>query len=294
MRLADGGLFVWSPIALTADLKAAVDALGPVRFLVSPNLLHHLFLGEWKAAYPQARLYASPGLRKRRKDLAFDGDLGDAPDPAWAADIDQVAVRGSPWITEVVFFHRASGTAIFTDLIENFPPDWFRGWKSFVARLDGIVQPHPGRAARTALELPVSPGRGTQLPRTHPRLANRTRDHCPRRCGDGRRRRLRAQGVRLAAIGPCQVRASGAVGASVLAREGQVSCPSCPVIPAFCHAAERWFPAGLARFPYIVLIQCLRLSSTRRISHRSSVTTLTRMRPCLNCFLPTEQWSLGR
>ena len=144
MRLADGGLFVWSPIALTPDLKAAVDGLGPVRFLVSPNLLHHLFLGEWKAAYPEARLYASPGLRKRRKDLAFDADLGDAPDPAWAADIDQVAVKGSPWITEVVFFHRASGTAIFTDLIENFPPDWFKGWKKLVARLDGIVQPHPG------------------------------------------------------------------------------------------------------------------------------------------------------
>ena len=62
MRLADGGLFVWSPIALKPELKAAVDGLGPVRFLVSPNLLHHLFLGEWKTAYPHARLYASPGL----------------------------------------------------------------------------------------------------------------------------------------------------------------------------------------------------------------------------------------
>jgi hypothetical protein len=144
MRLADGGLFVWSPIALTPELKAAVDALGPVRVLVSPNLLHHLFLGEWKAVYPAARLVASPGLRKKRKDLAFDADLADAPDPAWAADIDQVMVRGSPWLTEVVFFHRLSGTAIFTDLIENFSPDWFRGWKKHLARLDGIVQPHPG------------------------------------------------------------------------------------------------------------------------------------------------------
>ena len=144
IRLADGGLFVWSPIALTPELKTAVDGLGSVRFLVSPNLLHHLFLGDWQAAYPEARLYASPGLRRKRKDLAFDGDLGDAPEPEWAADIDQVLVKGSPWLTEVVFFHRASGTAIFTDLIENFRPDWFKGWKGLVARLDGIVQPHPG------------------------------------------------------------------------------------------------------------------------------------------------------
>ena len=142
--MADGGLFVWSPIALSPKLEATIDDLGPVHCLVSPNLLHHLFLGEWKEAYPQARLYASPGLRKKRRDLAFDGDLGDAPDPAWAADIDQVAMRGSPFLTEVVFFHRASRTAIFTDLIENFPPGWFKGWKKVVARLDGIVQPHPG------------------------------------------------------------------------------------------------------------------------------------------------------
>lgn len=49
-----------------------------VRFLVSPNRLHHLFLAEWKSAYPQARLYASPGLRKERRDLAIDGELGPA------------------------------------------------------------------------------------------------------------------------------------------------------------------------------------------------------------------------
>lgn len=143
ITLSDGGLFVWSPIALTPALKREVDALGPVRFLISPNRLHHLYLKEWKSAYPQAKLYASPGLRKKRKDLAFDAELGDAPEPEWAADIDQVAIRGS-FITEMVFFHRASRTAIFTDLLQNFSPDWFKGWRGWIARLDGIVAPDPG------------------------------------------------------------------------------------------------------------------------------------------------------
>ena len=158
------GLFIWSPIALTAALKREVDDMGPVRWLISPNLLHHLFLAQWKSAYPQARLYAPPGLRKRRKDVAFDADLADSPEPEWAAYIDQVLVRGSFAMTEVVFFHRASRTAIFADLIENFPRDWFKGWRGVAARLDGIVAPHPGaprewrlsftdrRAARAALE----------------------------------------------------------------------------------------------------------------------------------------------
>ena len=75
MRLGEGGLFVWSPIALAAELKAEVEAIGEPKFLVSPNKLHHLFLAEWKAAYPQAKLFASPGLRRRRRDLTFDADL---------------------------------------------------------------------------------------------------------------------------------------------------------------------------------------------------------------------------
>jgi hypothetical protein len=164
VRLSHGGLFVWSPVALSVPLKREVDALGPVRHLVSPNALHHLFLGEWQSAYPEARLYAPPGLRKKRKDLAFDAELGDSPEPEWATDIDQVLMLGSVAMTEVVFFHRASATAMFADLIENFPHDWFKGWRGFVARLDGIVAPSPGaprewrasfvnrRAARAALD----------------------------------------------------------------------------------------------------------------------------------------------
>ena len=164
IRLSTGGLFVWSPVALTAELKAEVEALGEPRFLVSPNMLHHLFLGEWKQTYSQAKLIASPGLGRRRKDVAFDAELGDTPDPGWAADIDQVLVNGSVVMTEAVFFHRASRTAIFADLIENLPRDFTTGWRGVVARLDGIVEPNPGaprewrasfldrKAARSALQ----------------------------------------------------------------------------------------------------------------------------------------------
>ena len=143
IRLADGGLFVWSPSALTPELKREVDALGPVRHLVSPNRLHHLYLGEWKTAYPQSHLHASPGLRGKRRDLSFDGDLGERPEPAWDGEIDQVPIPGS-FLTEVVFFHRCSATVLFADLLQNFPRDWFRGWRGVLARLDGIVATHPG------------------------------------------------------------------------------------------------------------------------------------------------------
>ena len=128
IRLSSGSLFVWSPIALSSSLRASIDVLGRVRYLVSPNALHHLFLAEWQSAYPEARLYASPRLRGKRKDLAFDATLADAPEPEWAADIDQVVLRGSFYLTEVVFFHRHSHT---------------KGWRGVLARLGGIVAPNP-------------------------------------------------------------------------------------------------------------------------------------------------------
>ncbi|MBV8458161.1 MAG: DUF4336 domain-containing protein [Acetobacteraceae bacterium] len=164
IRLSDGSLFVWSPVALSDSLRDSVHMLGPVSHLVSPNALHHQFLGEWKSAYPAARLYAPPRLRRKRKDLTFDAELGDAPQPEWAADVEQVVLRGSFYLTEVVFFHRMSGTILFADLIQNFPCDWFTGWRGVVCRLGGIVAPNPGtpsdwrasfldrRAARVALD----------------------------------------------------------------------------------------------------------------------------------------------
>jgi hypothetical protein len=152
IRLSGGALFIWSPIPLSQGLRAAVDALGAVRYVIAPNSLHHLFLGEWRRAYPGARLYAPPGLRKRRKDIDFDGDLDDAPAPEWSEDIDQVLVRGNLITTEVVFFHRKSRTVIFTDLIQHFGPTSFTGWRAVVARLDLMAAPEPEtpRKFRTA------------------------------------------------------------------------------------------------------------------------------------------------
>jgi hypothetical protein len=144
IRLRSGSLFVWSPIAPTPELKVEVEAVGTVAHLVSPNKIHHLFLKAWKDAYPQARIHALDELKKRKLALPIEALLDDAPNPEWAADIDQVVVRGSFALSEVVFFHRKSRTAIFADLIQNFSPDWFKGWKGFVARLGGIVSPHPG------------------------------------------------------------------------------------------------------------------------------------------------------
>lgn len=110
-----------------------------VRHIVSPNKIHHIFVAEWRDRWPEARMYAPPGLAQRRPDLQFDAGLGDEPDPAWAADIDQVIIRGSFAMEEAVFFHRESRTAIVCDLIQRHPEAAMSGWKGMLMRLDGLA-----------------------------------------------------------------------------------------------------------------------------------------------------------
>lgn len=138
-RLSDGSVWVWSPVALTEELADEVQAIGPVRHIVSPNKIHHLFLHEWAHRWPDARLYAPPGLARKKPELRFYAELGDVPCPAWAADIDQVVFRGSFAMEEVAFFHRDSRTAIFGDLIQRHCGAKMSRWRTFLMRLDGLV-----------------------------------------------------------------------------------------------------------------------------------------------------------
>ncbi|MEO8883667.1 MAG: DUF4336 domain-containing protein [Devosia sp.] len=138
-QLSDGDVWVWSPIALTQELAEDVQSIGPVRYIVSPNKLHHLFLQEWANHWPAARLYAPPGLARRQAAPHFYAELGDEPNPAWATDIDQVVFRGSIAMAEVAFFHRGSRTAIIGDLIQRFADSSISGWKGMLMRLDGLV-----------------------------------------------------------------------------------------------------------------------------------------------------------
>jgi len=150
-RFASGALWVHSPVALDASLEAALRALGPVRWVVAPNRLHHLFLLDFARAFPEAALYASPQLPPRRPDVRFAGVLGDTPEPAWAEELDQARVTGQSWLDEVAFFDRAARTLVLTDLCE----EGHRGWPPLArlaARIGGIWERHgPPRDMRWLL-----------------------------------------------------------------------------------------------------------------------------------------------
>ena len=118
IQLADGSLWLHSPIRLDDALRAELDALGPVRCIVAPNKTHHLFAKKCLAMYPQATLFGAPGLLDKRPDLIPMTTLTGTAPPQWDGQIDQVLIGGVPVVNETVFFHRASGSAVFTDVVQ--------------------------------------------------------------------------------------------------------------------------------------------------------------------------------
>jgi hypothetical protein len=146
VRLAGGDLWLHSPTEPSEPLFASVARLGRVRFLIAPNTLHYWWVPEWKVRFPEAEVYAAPGLDgSAKRTLPIDHVLTDTPPPAWSGGIDQRVVPGD-LLTEVVFFHRPSRTLVLTDLIENFEPERIRPWfLRQISRLGGVTDPD-GRA----------------------------------------------------------------------------------------------------------------------------------------------------
>jgi Domain of unknown function (DUF4336) len=120
VRLDDGSLLLHSPIHLSPELRSELDLLGPVKHIVSPNKLHHLFLGAAVAAYPDARLHVPPGLVEKRPEFSSGVLLTDEVPGFWAGVLAQLVVSGSSFMQEVVFLHYRSRTLIVADLCENF------------------------------------------------------------------------------------------------------------------------------------------------------------------------------
>lgn len=145
VRLADGGLFLHSPIAFDEELAADLQTMGTIRHLVSPNQWHYAHIGEWQKAFPDAIAWASPGVRRRAKarniPVRFDRDLGPTPPREWREEIDQTLVPGGIF-KEVVFFHRASATLIVADTIMNLELDKIdEPWRT-ATKLTGMYYPH--------------------------------------------------------------------------------------------------------------------------------------------------------
>lgn len=137
----DDGVWVWSPIHYTRELGDNMKELGldNIRYVVSPNKIHHLFLKEWQDIYPEAVFYAPPGLEQRMvaKDIRFDHTLRNGMTTDFDSQV-KFQVFDASAMREVVFYHVKSKTAIFGDMIQRFPEQKLQGFKGWLMKVDGM------------------------------------------------------------------------------------------------------------------------------------------------------------
>ncbi|WP_315779816.1 MULTISPECIES: SDR family oxidoreductase [unclassified Bradyrhizobium] len=165
IRLSSGDLLLHSPTRFSHALRDELEQLGPIKYLVAPNVAHWMFLPDWQAALPNARLYAAPGLADRRQirrnRLRIDRELTDVTPDEWSPDL-QLVLISAPMFTEVELFHRPSRTLILTDLVQNLAPEGLGILPRTAAHMLGITAPDGKAPAHLRLLLRLG-GRAVRL-----------------------------------------------------------------------------------------------------------------------------------
>lgn len=142
VKLTSGSLAIFSPVALTPEAKAKVDSLGGrVRYIIAPDIEHHIFVSEWAKAYPEAVLIGPEGLPEKRAKMHANpkenSNVGDESfatvftkankrevkvSPEFDADFEYEFVDAHP-NKELVFVYKPDGVLIQADLMFNLPAE---------------------------------------------------------------------------------------------------------------------------------------------------------------------------
>ncbi|TKX20128.1 hypothetical protein C1H76_7628 [Elsinoe australis] len=128
VRMASGDLAVFSPVALTEEVKKQLADFGRLTHIVAPDLEHHIFLDEWHAAYPDAKVVGPDELKAKREKQGskvpfaylWKKDQPPSVDAEFDKEFEYEYVHAHP-NKELVFNHKPSKTLIQADLMFNLP-----------------------------------------------------------------------------------------------------------------------------------------------------------------------------
>jgi Domain of unknown function (DUF4336) len=133
IKLRTGALAVFSPVALTDDVRSKVQSMGNnVKYISAMDIEHHIYLTPWAKAYPQAEVIGMEGLpEKREKDPATKGikfahvfTKSNKRDMRISEEFDdefEYEYIHSHASNELVYYHKPTKTMIEADFIFNLP-----------------------------------------------------------------------------------------------------------------------------------------------------------------------------
>ncbi|KZS97447.1 hypothetical protein SISNIDRAFT_450259 [Sistotremastrum niveocremeum HHB9708] len=148
IKLKGGEVWVICSTPLSEETKTAVNNLGPVKYLVAPNIVHNIFLTEWKGQYPEASVIGVAGLPKKKPGLKFDGVYGESPSDTLFGYESEIKACYFPGHAnhDTAFFHVESRTLLEADLLLNLPAkeQYSKSKTSSKVPLFGTLNPFDG------------------------------------------------------------------------------------------------------------------------------------------------------
>ncbi|KFY40409.1 hypothetical protein V494_03512 [Pseudogymnoascus sp. VKM F-4513 (FW-928)] len=140
VRLTSGNLSVFSPPALTPEVRAKLAEKGDkVQYIIAPDIEHHLFVSDWARAYPSARVIGVEGLPEKRAAAARDPKSPSYGEQVPFATVFTEKLKGKTRISEefdrdfeyeyvpehmnkeLVFCYKPDKTLIVADYLFNLP-----------------------------------------------------------------------------------------------------------------------------------------------------------------------------
>lgn len=120
-------LIVYNPTHLNAATRTALDSWGDVRWIVAPSLVHHVYLDDLAAAYPDATVIAGAGMGKKHPQISKAGRLVELnparPSSAPRGLSPEIEIEYLPDFIheEILLFHSPSRTLFCADSLFNLP-----------------------------------------------------------------------------------------------------------------------------------------------------------------------------
>jgi len=139
VRLKDGSLVLYSPIALDEAQMGQLEAFGHPAFLVVPGSHHRVDVKIFKDRYPAAKVIAAPGARSAvEKIVTVDATKAEFSDPS----VTLMTVPGTSQ-NELALLVSADGgtTLILNDILANVQNA--TGVNGVIARLFGFAGERP-------------------------------------------------------------------------------------------------------------------------------------------------------
>ena len=139
VRLHDGGLVIYSAIALDEGEMARIEAYGRPAFLVVPSDIHRLDARIWKDRYPALKVATPEGARKKVEEVVpvdtTDPDFGDG-------NVKFVTVPGVEGHEAALVVTTPRGTTlIVNDIVGNIHDS--HGAGGWILRKAGFAGDHP-------------------------------------------------------------------------------------------------------------------------------------------------------